>query len=393
MTFDPQDILRLADDVEPTAEERAAHTALAQLAGELRADPAVELDWPRIEAQLMSRLPGDTDRSSASDIQELSSSRSQIQLNVGDDPARLAPQTRSMWPAIAIAAVIALAGGFALNAARAPAPQPPQAQAVARALDGDVLTIGQLISSEDAPLVVEHAGRASWTLAPGGRARLVSVGRYLTVRLEQGMIDARVVPQNQPESFAIQAGETRIAVRGTEFRVDLMEQHAAISVARGTVVVGAVSELGDTNGWVLHAPASGDFSLDGAARATHLKGNVSEPASAAEPVVGPITPAVKPSTPKTTGQRVSLDAALERIAAAAQVCFTQETPSQGGVLVSASTRLKITVTADGKVASVRFEPPLSTAVEDCTRAQRAVVQVTPGEAREAARVVWLGQSH
>lgn len=391
MTPDTQDILRLADDVEPTAEERAAHAALDQLAGELCAEPTVELDWQRIEAQLMSRLAEADTRPSVSDIQELGSSRSTARSDAEAPPARA--RASRVWPAVAVAvaATVALAAGFAFNAQRVP--PPPQAAApVAASLDGDRLTVGQLIRSEGTPLVVEHAGRASWTLAPGGRARLVSVGRYLTVRLEQGSIDARVVPRNQPESFAVQAGETRIAVRGTEFRVDLMEQHAAIKVAHGTVVVGAVGEPGDTDGWVLRAPASGEFSLDGAVRAARLTGGVSQPTSAAEPIVGPIEPTSKPSSPRPASG-LSLDAALEHVAAAAQACFKQKTPSEGGVLVSASTRLKIAVAADGKLGSISFDPPLSPAVEDCTRAQRSAVQVTPGKAREAARVVWLGQSH
>ncbi|MEZ4372510.1 MAG: FecR family protein [Polyangiaceae bacterium] len=364
--------------------ERASFAALDRVSREVQDAPEMELDWERVEARLMTRIAaGESGRFEAPVVQLPVSP-------AANDSARQSSRYRT-WTALAVAAAVLVAGAFALKRPTE-APKAPVAQAGSETLDGDRLEIGSLIQSEASPVVVKHSGRASWTLAPGGRARLVSTGRYLTVRLEQGVIDASVVPRNLPESFAIQAGETRIAVRGTEFRVDLREQHAKVNVDHGTVVVGLAGEPGETDGWVLRAPASGEFSLDGAKRGANLEGNVDAPAVAAEPVVGPIEPTSKPVPAKPTAN-VSLDAALEQLSAAAQSCFVKETPEVGGVRVSASTQLKIAVTADGKLDWIAFEPPLSPSVESCTRAQMAGVKVSAGSAREAARRVTLGQRH
>lgn len=369
--------------------ERASFAALDRLSQEVQQAPPMQLDWERVEARLMTRIAaGESGRFEAPVVQLPASS-------AANDSARQSlsgPQrSRRVWTALAVAAAVLVAGGFALKRPTE-APKAPVAQAGSETLDGDRLEIGRLIQSDNSPVLVKHSGRASWTLAPGGRARLVSTGRYLTVRLEQGVIDASVVPRNLPESFAIQAGETRIAVRGTEFRVDLREQHAKVNVDHGTVVVGQAGEPGETDGWVLHAPAAGEFSLDGAKRGTNLEGSVDAPTVAAEPVVGPIEPTAKQAVAKPAAS-LSLDAALEQLSGAAQTCFVKETPEVGGVRVSASTQLKIAVTADGKLDWIAFEPPLSPAVESCTRAQMAGVKVSPGSAREAARRVTLGQRH
>src|SRR5690606_36854088 len=100
----------------------------------------------------------------------------------------------------------------------------------------------------------------------------------------------------------------------------------------------------------------------------------------------------QPAPSKPTAS-VSLDSALEQLSAAAQSCFAKETPEVGGVRVSASTQLKLAVTAEGKLEWITFEPPLSPAVESCTRARMAGVKVSAGSAREAARRVTLGQRH
>lgn len=365
--------------------EAESFEALDELARELREAPSLELDWERVEARLVTRIAAGESGRFEAPVLPLA------QLTPANDSPGQSPKYRT-WTALAVAAAVLIAGAFALKRP-AEAPSAPVTQSQAEVLDGDRLEIGRLIKSEGSAVEVKHAGRASWTLAPGGRARLVSNGRYLTVRLEQGVIDASVVPRNLPESFAIQAGETRIAVRGTRFRVDLREQHAKVDVNHGTVVVGLAGEPGETDGWILRAPAAGEFSLDGAKRGTNLEGNVEAPAVAAEPVVGPIEPTAKPPAPSKPTASVSLDNALEQLSAAAQSCFAKETPEVGGVRVSASTQLKLAVTAEGKVEWITFEPPLSPAVESCTRGRMAGVKVSAGSAREAARRVTLGQRH
>ncbi|MCA9628919.1 MAG: FecR domain-containing protein [Myxococcales bacterium] len=372
------------NELDLSPEERTALDALDHVVREAQDCAPLDLDWERVEARLMTRI-------AACESGRFEAPVLPLDADDAANDSRRPPTRYRIWTALAVAAAVLVAGLFALK--RPPEASPTTtAQNAGEVLDGDRLEVGRLIKSEGAPVVVEHAGRATWTLGPGGRARLVSTGRYLTVRLEQGVIDASVVPRHLPESFAIQAGETRIAVRGTQFRVDLQEQHAKVDVAHGTVVVGLAGEPGDTDGWVLRAPAAGEFSLDGAKRGANLEGNVDAPTVAAEPVVGPIEPTSRPVGPRPTSD-LSLDGALEQLSAASQTCFVKETPEVGGVRVSASTQLKLAVTAEGKLDWLSFEPPLSPAVESCVRARMAGVQVKPGSAREAARRVTLGQRH
>lgn len=121
-----------------------------------------------------------------------------------------------------------------------------------RAMDGNTLGLNQELEAGAEPIVVGHAGVAQWTLAPEGKARLAIQGRYLTVRLDVGRIDAEVVPSNQPESFAVEAGTLRVAVHGTRFAVEKIEGFIDVTVTEGTVVVGSKGQPGQTSGTILN---------------------------------------------------------------------------------------------------------------------------------------------
>jgi hypothetical protein len=148
-------------------------------------------------------------------------------------PARMAAAWRWL-PALALAAAAAVAVLARSGSLTTPgAPATPIA-----ALDGQPLDVGALVIAADRPRRVEHAGRASWELAPGSRARVLSVaGGVLRVSLEQGSLVAEVHPSAQPESFVVQAQGTEVAVHGTRFGVSLIGDHVRVSVAQGLVQV------------------------------------------------------------------------------------------------------------------------------------------------------------
>jgi ferric-dicitrate binding protein FerR (iron transport regulator) len=148
-------------------------------------------------------------------------------------PARMAAAWRWL-PALALAAAAAVAVLARSGSLTTPgAPSTPIA-----ALDGQPLDVGALVIAADRPRRVEHAGRASWELAPGSRARVLSVaGGVLRVSLEQGSLVAEVHPSAQPESFVVQAQGTEVAVHGTRFGVSLIGDHVRVSVAQGLVQV------------------------------------------------------------------------------------------------------------------------------------------------------------
>jgi hypothetical protein len=134
--------------------------ALDRVSRELRAEPSPELDWERIEQRLFERI--DASRESA--------------------PARA-----GAWrvvAALAVAAVIALVAGAVL---RRGAPTPARTAPVVAAArvigpeasspqDGATLAVGDTLLSGARDLVVEHAGRVSWTLEPGSRASVAELG-------------------------------------------------------------------------------------------------------------------------------------------------------------------------------------------------------------------------
>jgi hypothetical protein len=148
-------------------------------------------------------------------------------------------------PALGLAAAAALALLLARSGGWAPESQPPAGVVRGRAaaapiatLDGQALDLGVLVVAADRPRHVEHAGRASWDLAPGSQARLLSVaGGALRIALEQGSLSAEVEPSRQPESFVVQARGTEVAVHGTQFSVSVLGERVHVAVTRGQVQV------------------------------------------------------------------------------------------------------------------------------------------------------------
>lgn len=350
--------------------------ALRQVTRELQNHPAPELDWDRVEQALLERAA-----------------------QAGPAPA---PRHWRTLAAVAAAAAVAVAGLGVLHHVRSNAPAPvartshvfgPQ---VSGTIDGNRLAVGDRVVASNQAVRVENAGRVTWTLAPHSSAELAVSGRYLTIRLDSGSISAQVVPSKRLENFAVEVGQTRIAVHGTRFTVRKLGASARVVLKRGVVAVGPSSERGHTHGWLMTAPATGTFSLDGA-RTGHVdegSSTATEPVPAAQPTSAsaPAAPAVarepahapapasaaKPAVPLlATPPQAELDQGADRVVDTVRSCFAQHTEVGGGVRTMASPTLSIQVAPSGKITTLRFDPPLAPSVQRCSASAMSSVHFSP----------------
>lgn len=349
--------------------------AVRQVVREVRGQAVPDLDWDALEDRLMAEF---------------------------ERPVAKNKRTWR-WPALlgvaAVAAATAAAGTMVVwhdHEDRAEGAPSAGADADAR-LDGDQLVLGQRIVAGTESVQVEHAGRASWTLAPHSSASLQQRGEHLVVALEFGSLVASVVPSSTPEAFAVHAGRTRVAVRGTVFLVERRDDSAHVEVSQGKVSVSAVD--GGDRSWLLSAPATGRFTLDGrrldtlevpsAAPPPPRQHRPALPSSTASLSTPPRSPAPAPlqsvAPPETTIDSVlpeSPDPVVTELAAhravdAVRRCFLERTLPNGGVYISASSSLTLQFGPDGMLDTLQFEPPLAPDVQSCSRAALQTITVTP----------------
>lgn len=344
------------------SEERGPEVhRLEQLILDVQHEPAPELDWRRAEARLMAEL----------------------------EPARpISTLSRVRWPALGLFASAVLAAAVVLLR-----PAPNHAVLTAKvstaALNGDQFALGTRISAGSQPVVVEHQSRARWVLEPHSTAFIKDLGERLTLELEVGALSASVVPNPKPETFAVEVGGARVAVHGTQFRVEHGPDRVLVSVSEGTVAVEPVGNQ-SAPAFLLRRDSRGSFALDG--RTGSVEGNASailsdtgapshrEIARSARPSPGanhssmpaarvapalplplPQSPApVPPLQPSIADIEAGVSSALELL----NRCFQDKTHSSG-IKVSVSTELTLSVSGEGAVQSVTFAPSLAPAVEDC----------------------------
>ncbi len=261
-------------------------------------------------------------------------------------------------------------------------------------LDGRVLLVGQRLDAEREPLIVNHPGVAKWTLAPQGVARIASKGEYLTIVLDVGRIDAAVIPSKLPESFAVEAGNLRVAVHGTEFSVEKTDSFVDVAVSEGTVVVGPVGQPGRTQGTQLTASQTRRFAIDSDARTqptlappapgvsrSRTPGPVASSLPNSSPVVASTPTAESPLSDRPS--RVELETALDTARAAAAHCFAQakagEPTHDSHVMVRVETQLSVSLAANGAIDEISFVPPVPEAILDCTRREVAGFSSSPSK--------------
>ena len=266
-------------------------------------------------------------------------------------------------------------------------------------IDGRALQLDQELEAGREPLTVNHPGVARWTLVPGGKARLAAKGKFLTVQLDSGTIEADVIPSTDVESFAIEAGALRVAVHGTSFSVTKTIDSVVVVVTAGTVVVGPSGAQGQTVGTLLHAPARQRFTASvapipqaSAALEDPSEGSVSQarnkPSAATTAAPAPVDhgealPAVnaefaieKRPTP------VAIETALDTVRGAVARCFADAKGSDplhddSHVSVRVETHLTITLSPSGSLADIAFAPPIPSAIVECARREISNFSTTP----------------
>ena len=270
-------------------------------------------------------------------------------------------------------------------------------------VDGDALSVGDRVVARGSSVTVKHSGRVQWTLSAGSEAKVVVGGELLTVDLTSGKLLAEVVPNKKSETFAVEVGGTRVAVRGTVFSVELKDGRAHVDVTRGVVAVGATGQRGNTEGWLLEAPARGNFSLDGAkdGEVQRATGSTEAPApktARVDPAGSGAATAPKTKPPKVAAAPVpetpsdeTLRKTADQVIAGAQKCFTKHTASAEGTTIRARTKVAITLSPAGSVTSVSFDPPLAPAVQQCAAESVQSIALEPSKnGASVERTVELG---
>ena len=341
--------------------------ALRRLVNDARAEAPPDIDWSGAEERLLRHAQRST-------------------------PAPTRSSHGMAWAVLAVAAAAAI--WVVGQRTHHPVPQsPPAIIAATEPLrrDGDALALGSRIETEDREVSVDHAGRATWTLASSSSAQLASRGERITVRLERGSVLSKVVPNPKPETFVVEAAGTRVAVHGTVFRVNLEGERVIVEVLEVTVAVGP---LGGVPAFFLKAPAHGDFAVDG--RTGNVDGRprserVGRHAEPLKPTLGrSAEPAVREPPPIASAELPNepsindIEAGIARIVDATSECFSRNTQSADGVRITVRTALSLNIQSSGGVADVDFQPPLSPDAEECAAA--SIAQVTFAASKQGAKV-------
>jgi hypothetical protein len=343
---------------------------LRRLVRDARAEQPAKLDWSRIEQRLLHEA------------------------RRGQAPAAR-PARAVAWAVLAAAALVAIW----LAGTRAPSSSPetqPALVAIRDPLhrDGDLMAVGTRVTSGELRVAVAHAGRAAWTLAADSSARLAGKGERITVALERGSVLSEVVPSPKPETFVVEAAGTRVAVHGTVFRVGLEGGRVIVQVSEGTVAVGPI---GGAPGFLLEAPARGDFALDG--RSGNIDGRPASrqteerrvgPLKIARPRAPSATPTGSPPVPSSSAEPPNepsindIELGVARVVEVASDCFRSHTQSTDGVQITVRTALSLQIAGSGAVSNVGFQPPLSPDAERC--AQEGISRIAFAPSQQGATV-------
>lgn len=336
-----------------TTEKDPGSRALAALVAEARGEAPPPLDWAQVEGALLAR-------------------RAREPLHRG------APLSRAAGPWLAVALAAAMASVFALSlGTRGPAPgAETSAQAPSVSAATPALSIGARIEAGAQGRTVEHPGHATWTLEPGGSARVVALGELIALELERGAISARVVKSQRTESFVIRAEGARVAVRGTVFRVERTRESVHVQVSEGLLAIGPVDGLP----FELPAPGEATVSLSGQRlERAGAEGPHPEPAQLArEKAPSPGSGAAAPSA-------VGATATVEDVIQAVRACVDDHTVARGDLRISISARLAMRVEPSGTLGSTVFAPPLAPSVGRCVDA--AVARMRFGVTAQGFEVI------
>lgn len=357
--------------------------ALRQLIDEVRAAEPPELDWNRVDRSLARRI-------------EL------------EGAARRQRKPKTWGSLVSFAVAAAAAAILLMQLGRSPAPvvptaaddQPIDLSAIPAERQSDELPTymvaamkpRSVVEAGEEPVRFALPGVASWVIAPQSRVVVDTVAVPHVINLERGTIHAEVVPRSSDdelvESFAIVAGNARVAVHGTVFSVVRQGDRITVEVTRGAVTVGPASHRGITTGRLLVSPARAAFSVHGGellrspkqaperptqARLEQVAGDRPSPADRANSASADVAevripgrshaprqtdkPIVTAAEAAETAQLPALTAGQARALVVA--CLRNEADrTDAERLVTISSQVTALVGENGTVDTVRFSPPL-----------------------------------
>ena len=344
--------------------DRDGQAALDAVLREVRDDSSPEVDWQAVEQRLLSRI---------------------------DVPVRPAARARGISPLLA-ALVIGILGGIFLLSFGSPSPDGVNATNLERTQvassvvpqDGAALQLGQRVVAEEGPLVMRHAGRVRWTLAPGSSGEIKALEPALVVQLQSGTLFAEVVKSTAPERFVVEVGGLRVAVHGTVFSVRRTGQQAVVEVSEGVVAVGPIGAPATTlleGGSVAKFVATGDLAgklleSQGPVKVLPAPSRTAQaPRAAAREVL--VTKNVHRTRQEPTFEEV--EQALAQVESVLGRCLTGGTEQNHAVQFSLKTRVAFKVEADGSVGQYRFTPPLAPNLSECASAELSEVRFQPSQ--------------
>jgi hypothetical protein len=167
-----------------------------------------------------------------------------------------------------------------------------------------------------------------------------------------------VTKSSRPESFFVRVERTRIAVRGTAFRVTRSDGTVRVEVSEGVVSIGPVNAPGTA----LAAPASATLDFEG---------RPADAVSAAPRATVPRTPpkgAAPEEAPPSPPEAPAVSPAL-RVVETVQRCLAAHTVSRGDLRVTVGTSMQLEIAPDGQMGELVFAPPLAPAVGRCVEAE------------------------
>jgi ferric-dicitrate binding protein FerR (iron transport regulator) len=257
---------------------------------------------------------------------------------------------------------------------------------------GAALHAGDVIEARGAQATIERSGKLTLIFERGSRATVTHVDGALVLALEEGAVEAQVVPVPSGEAFAVDVGHSRVAVHGTHLRVARVGEHVVVDLSEGVISLGEAPRIGSTLGALLTAPAHAEFTTsdaEGTLTLTHdpavLRAPVALGASGqARAGLPSVVVAPLPKAESGDVRPVAVGAAREVhpaslpprtaaapeanpetvIAAAVRACLA-ERPRADNVTVVVSTTVRLGVGPDGTVTSARFDPPVAPDVNAC----------------------------
>ena len=365
---------------------------LAEARSDLGTDAAERVDWAAVDAKLFARI--ERERRSERARFEPSRRRGLVLTGVGLAAAAaivavLAGRTRESAGPDGTAAVesagrvVAIEGEGAVLIDGKPV------------TGGAALALGDVLETRGARATVERPGKVTLTLDPGSRTAVTHVQGALILALEQGAVEAQVVPVPAGEAFAVDVEGSRVAVHGTHLRVAREGGRVVVDLNEGVVSVGAAPRTGALLGTLVNAPAHLEFMAADAAGTltqTHdpsaVRAPESQPPVAAKVAVASRRPAASaspaPSTPAgQTGEvrpearnaagatrQAPVASSVEpspeaAISNAVRRCMA-ERPHDDNVTVVVNTTLRLDLADDGTVRFARFDPPVAPDVNACS---------------------------